>query len=160
MLSSYSNPCQFLRHPFTERSRLECSFLDSLECSVDRYFEPEYHLLLYVYYIEDGVSHSGMSYLSFGIDARGRIDDVQKCVGLRNNVQELRAETPTCEGSLDESREVDHLDGYEPPAVYACRIPGFVLDIQLPADAKGLHLARSDVRLVCGEGVRRHFGGA
>src|SRR5881628_1600631 len=160
MLSSYSNPCQFLRHPFTERSRLECSFLDSLECSVDRYFEPEYHLLLDVYYIEDGVSHSGMSYLSFEIDARGRIDDVQKCVGLRNNVQELRAETPTCEGSLDESREVDHLDGYEPPAVYACRIPGFVLDIQLPGGRKGFALGPFRRKLLCGEGVRRHFGGA
>src|SRR5207249_12204613 len=106
------------------------------------------------------LSTAGMSYVCFGIAARGEIAVGSKCAGLRNNVQELRAETSTGEGCLVEARVVDLLDGYEPPAVDACRISGFVLDIQLPADAKGLHLARSDVRLLCGEGVGRHFGGA
>src|SRR6266571_2391382 len=89
MLGSYSNACQFLRHTLAERSWLECSLLDPLECSVDRYFEPEHHLLLYVYDIEDRVSQSGVSYLSFRVDARGRVDEMQKRVSLGDNIQEL-----------------------------------------------------------------------
>jgi len=83
---------------------------------------------------------------------------VEESVSLRDNVQELGSEPFAFPRPLNQSWEIEYLNGYESPAVHACRVAWFVFEAEFSANTERLHLAGPDIGFLCCEWIGRDFG--
>src|SRR5437879_13839516 len=80
---------------------------------------------------------------------------MEESVSLRDNVYELGSEPFAFPRPLDQPREVEHLDGYESPAINTRRVAWFVFEAEFSANTERLHLADPYIGFLCCEWIGR-----